>query len=373
MLDDLVPPPGRHTVDWRAAMESLPWLAALDGVPQDPVHHAEGDVLVHTKLVVEALVTDADWQRLPAADRRCLFWAALLHDVAKPRCTRIESDGRVRAPGHSLRGHIYARRVLWRIGMPFLEREFACHLISHHQQPFFLVDRSDAVWRARLISWQTRCDWLAILARADIRGRICRDPGRLLDNVDLFLEVCRDAGCVTKPATFASDHARFCYFRDQNTDGSYVPWDASRNEMTLLSGMPGAGKDHWVRRHASGAAVVSLDGFRESLGVRPEWNQSRVVKAARDEAKVALRSGRPLVWNATNLSRRLRSALIDLAADYGARVRIVYLEAPEATILARIRGRERKVPDSAVARMLERWEVPDATECHRVDRCVDDA
>jgi len=357
-------------VDWIAAIGELVWLSALDGVPQDPVQHAEGDVLVHTKLVVESLISDTDWQRLPAVDRRCLFWAALLHDVAKPSCTRIEPDGRVRSPGHSARGQVMARRILWRMGMPFGEREWVCHLVTHHQQPFFLVERSDAAWRARQISWQTRCDWLAILARADILGRICPEPSRLLDNVELFREVCRDAQCLEEPAPFTSDHARFTYFRDYGNDGSHDPWDTTRTEIVVLCGMPGAGKNYWLERHRSGADVVSLDDLRESLDVRPGSNQSRVMVAAREEAKTALRVGRPLVWNATNLSRWMRRGIINLAHDYGARVRIVYLEAPEQTIRCRLRGRERKVSDGVMLRMLDRWETPDATECHQLDLFV---
>lgn len=372
LLDGLVPPPSRPTIDWTRAIEELGWLAALDGVPQDPIHHAEGDVLVHTRRVVEALVADAEWQGLPPNDRRCLFWAALLHDVAKPACTRVEPDGRIRAPGHSARGQIVARGILWRMGMPFAERERVCHLVTHHQRPMFLVERADAAWRARQISWQTRCDWLSILARADVEGRICPEPRRLLDHVALFRELCRDAGCLEAPAPFASDHARFSYFRDPTSDGSHEPFDATRGELVLLCGMPGAGKDRWLERHSADAEVVSLDDLRESLDVAPDSDQTRVVVAAREAAKGALRGRRRLVWNATNVSRWIRRGIIDLGHDYGARIRIVYLEAPEATIRARLRRRERKVPEGVFARMLDRWEAPDPTECHRLDLLVED-
>jgi tRNA uridine 5-carbamoylmethylation protein Kti12 len=45
----------------------------------------------------------------------------------------------------------------------------------------------------------------------------------------------------------------------------------------------------------------------------------------------------------------------------------VYVETCEAEADRRNRDRQRPVPAAAVARMLARWEVPDLTECHRLD------
>ena len=43
-------------IAWGALLERFEWLRALEGCPQDPVYHAEGDVLVHTKMVCERLL-----------------------------------------------------------------------------------------------------------------------------------------------------------------------------------------------------------------------------------------------------------------------------------------------------------------------------
>ena len=100
-------------LDWPALLDRLPMLRALAGCPQDPVYHAEGDVLVHTRLVVEALVASAEWRALPQAARAILFAAALLHDAGKPARTAIEPDGRVVSPGHALAGARLARALLY--------------------------------------------------------------------------------------------------------------------------------------------------------------------------------------------------------------------------------------------------------------------
>ncbi len=44
---------------------------------------------------------------------------------------------------------------------------------------------------------------------------------------------------------------------------------------------PGAGKDHWIRRHLAGRPAISLDNLRRQLGVDAAGNQGRVIQEAR--------------------------------------------------------------------------------------------
>lgn len=367
LYDDLTPAPDAPAVDWPAAEEAFDWFRALSDCPQDPVHHAEGDVGVHTRMVVEALLGGGAWSATDAAARRMLFWAALLHDVAKPACTRTDADGRVRSPGHSRRGSIMARRILRHLAAPFAERETICHLISHHQAPFFLIERQDARRQAHRISWRTRCDLLAVLAEADARGRRCADPERLLDNIALFAELCREEDCLGQPRPFASDHSRFLYFRSETRDAAYAAYDDWPGAVTLLSGLPCSGKSTWLEAAApTGSEIVSLDDIRVELGVDPAGEQGKVIATARDRARVALRARRPLIWNATNVGPKTRTPIIDLAADYSAKVTIRYFETAAEEADRRNRRRERPVPEGAMARMLDHWEPPDPTECHNL-------
>lgn len=366
LFDTLVPQPGDGT-DWAGIADAFAWFRALEGCPQDPVFHAEGDVAIHTRMVVAALLDDPEWRALPASERQSLFWAALLHDVAKPATTRVAPDGRVTSPGHSRRGQIMARRILAGLGAPFAQREAICHLITHHQIPFYLLEREAPERRAYLISHQTRCDLLAILASADARGRICPDGARLLDNIALFRELCREEGCLAAPRAFASAHSRFLYFRRDDRSADYEAFDDWAGAVTLLAGLPGAGKDTWIAAHAGGLPVISLDALRGEMDIDPAAPQGPVIAAAREQARIHLRARRPFIWNATNISRQLRGQLIDLFADYKAKIRIVYVEAPLDEAARRNRARARPVPDAAIARMLDRWEPPDLTECHALD------
>ena len=263
----IVPRPPDWRIDWPGIEAEFGWLRALHGCPQDPVFHAEGDVLIHTRMVCEALVAQSAWRALAEPDRALLFWSALLHDVAKPECTRHEPDGRISSRGHPKRGQIMARRILWQIGLGFEARERLCHLVTHHQLPLYLMENENPERRAHLVSQQTRCDWLAMLSEADARGRICPDLQKLLDNIELFRELCRQEECYDAPRAFASDHSRFLYFRKTGRAADYHAYDDTRSRATLLSGLPASGKDTWIAGQAGDAAIISPDDLRREMKV----------------------------------------------------------------------------------------------------------
>ena len=82
-----VPEPPGYRVDWDALLSQFPWLGALADCPQDPQFHAEGDVLTHTKMVVEALVADEKWRALDDFSRSLVF-------LANCSTTRARQSGR---------------------------------------------------------------------------------------------------------------------------------------------------------------------------------------------------------------------------------------------------------------------------------------
>ena len=362
------PTPPDYAVEWERLEQSFPQLRRMEGCPQDTTHHAEGDVLVHTRMVVEALTSLPAWRALPRPEREIVFTAALLHDVAKPDCTRVE-DGRITSRGHSKRGAIKARTLLWGLDLPFVSREQVAALIRFHQIPFFLIDKPDARRTLYEVSQSARCDLLALVAEADARGRVCADSQRLLDNISLFKQYAEEHDCLNRPRRFPNEHSRFLYFRREGRDPDYPAYDDTVCEVVVMSGLPGAGKDFWVAENLADRPVVSLDALRREMKVSPTENQGPVVSRAREAARVYLRKRQPFVWNATNISRQMRELSINLFAAYNARVRVVYVEAPEGRLFAQNRERADAVPAEVIRKLTDRWEVPDLTEAHRVD-CV---
>ncbi|MFN0021183.1 MAG: AAA family ATPase [Pirellulaceae bacterium] len=69
---------------------------------------------------------------------------------------------------------------------------------------------------------------------------------------------------------------------------------------------------------------------------------------------------------ATNTIRQTRAKLIDLCADYGARIEIIYLEPPLPQLLDQNRNRPTPVPESIIHRLLDKLDPPTRVEGHAV-------
>jgi len=358
-------------VDWPAVLAACPWLLPLAGTPQDPLHHAEGDVLIHTRMVAEALAELETWRSLPPAERGALFLAALLHDIGKPATTEVAPDGRISSPNHARVGASITRSLLWGDEgldgpLAFAERELVVALVRLHGLPLWFLERPDIARAVFPASLRAPLSLVATLAEADVRGRICADGDELLGRVELFRDWCTEHRCLENPYPFPSDHSRVRYCRGSQQDPTYHAYDDTWGEVTLLSGLPGAGKDTWLYEQHSRLPVISLDALRGELGVDPADNQGGVVSAAKERARELLRRRQPFIWNATNLTRRLRDPLVDLFLGYGVSVRIVVVDAPLSRVIERNRQRPSPVPEAIIRRLASRAEPPDVTEAHRI-------
>src|SRR5687767_15611312 len=95
--------------DWEALVRAVPILAEMDGCLQEPEHHGEGDVAIHTRMVVSELLKLPEFETLTDVQRSILFAAAVLHDIAKPRTRGLDEDGVIRFPNHARLGERLAR------------------------------------------------------------------------------------------------------------------------------------------------------------------------------------------------------------------------------------------------------------------------
>lgn len=347
--------------------EEQAWTRAMAGCGQDREWHAEGDVWTHTKLVVQALRSLEEWDRFTREEQLILLFAVLFHDSGKPATTTIdEATGHTISPNHSKAGMLLARRTLLDLGMPLKIRERIAMLARYHGRPQHLLSKPSPELEVIKLSWLLDNRLLYWLALADTRGRVTTEMSRSEENLGLWRLVSEEQACWDRPYPFANDSARFLFYRDELRDLSYVPYEKFTCTMTILSGLPAAGKDTWMLEHAAGRPVVSLDQLREEMDIDPAENQGTVAQAARELSKVHLRASADFILNATNITRQVRKRWADLATDYGARVEIIYLDAPLEKILTRNRQRAEPVPDKVMRRLADKLEPPMLTECHRL-------
>lgn len=382
-ISALVPAAGAQP-DFQACLEAFPALEHAKTTPQSPVYHAEGDVWTHTVMVLEALLALPGYQALERADQVTVFLAALLHDIEKYSTTVIDPlTGAISQPGHSRKGAISARLALWDAGVPFEVREAICRMISVHQVPLHAFEQrasrgpDDAhktkqpEFRVRELSWWMDLRLLTLLAEADMRGRICTDASKALDNIALFRELALEENCFGRPRDFVDAHTAVSYFRGASVHPDYPLYQEPGAHVIVMSGPPASGKNTWVEANHPGLPVVSFDDAREELGLRHGKNEGMVAHLAVDKAKALLRDKAPFVWNATHLSAQMRQKTLDLLYAYNAQVEVVYLERPRAELLARNNRRDTSLNNKALQAMLTKWEPPLPTEAHAVRYLVD--
>lgn len=342
-------------LDW------FPEMKSLADVPQDPIYHAEGDVLTHTKMVLDCLMLDEEWRMLPLEARAELWIAALLHDIGKKTTTVIEPDGRIISPGHSRAGAQMARYIIYthpELCIPMKSRERIVNMIRYHGLPVWLLEKDHPKHDAIMASQQVTMHHLYLLAKNDMKGRISDDHS-LADQVELFPVFCEELSCLHKPFQFPDEYTRFVYSRDSGRDPSYPVYDDTVCEVILMSGLPGAGKDTWIRENVPDLPVVSLDDIRIETGTSPEDNQGHIIQLAKEKAREYLRAKQSFVWNATNLTELRRRPLIGLFVNYKAKVKVVYVECPYTELLKRNRERpeQDRLPEGVLGSMVRKVEI----------------
>jgi poly(A) polymerase len=148
----------------------LPEIARMKGVEQPPQFHPEGDVWIHTLLMLE---------KLPAGCSSSLAWGVLLHDVGKPATFTPASgpDGRIRFDRHAEVGTRMAEEICRRFRFSNDDTEQIAALVASHMKFKDVLQMKPATLKrfARL----NRFDEHLELHRLD-----CSSSHRMLDNYD---------------------------------------------------------------------------------------------------------------------------------------------------------------------------------------------
>ena len=193
---------------WGITKRYFPELHALIDAPQDPKWHPEGDVWVHTMMVVDAMAEIGSREQGVGSreekERLKLLFAALCHDFGKPLTTTIEyEDGRVekwqelnksvspethttiphssfliphsnmriRAIGHEKAGLEPTQSFMYRLTNEHHFIESILPLVEHHLKPSQFYLQGAKVGAIRRLATKVNIKELVQVAKADFLGR----------------------------------------------------------------------------------------------------------------------------------------------------------------------------------------------------------
>lgn len=164
----------------------LPELEALSGV-EVVKGRGHKDNFYHTLTVLDTVAerSDKEWLR----------WAALFHDIAKPRTKRYDPETGWTFHNHNFVGSKMVPKIFTRLRLPLgAEMRYVKKLVELHMRPIALVEEEvtdSAVRRLMNYAEEDLAD-LMLLARADITSKNEAKKQRFLENFDIVEEKFKD-------------------------------------------------------------------------------------------------------------------------------------------------------------------------------------
>jgi len=370
-------------------------LYELESTEQDSQWHAEGNVYIHTSMVLAEVykLLASDASHIVGLQRQALVLSALLHDIAKPiRTRRYESDGqeRIGAPQHAFYGRSYLAFKLPELELSFQVIWSVLNLVGEHHTPKKMIVSDSAKSDYYLLARQANLELLYWLEIADMRGRICSDLAIQLQYLEDFRMFAEEYGVwgqeldVRAPlkeelTNLPKNSQNYIYANalHQIESGKITMAEEAlattyqhrelHPHLVVLCGPSGSGKSTWQKQYYPDYDVVSLDILREKFNGDRESqsNKGQIQQYAKEQLRVALRKNGKVVWDATNLRKDFRSVICTLGMDYNALVSLIVFLLPEKTIIKKNQKRKNSVPESVLKKQLNSYQMPLLTEAHQ--------
>ena len=126
----------------------------------------------------------------------------------------------------------------------------------------------------------------------------------------------------------------------------FLPQPQVNPPLVVVSGLPGAGKSFFCRKLAERlpCLILASDTLRRILFPLPQYSEAenrRLFSACHVLVEELLRNGIPIIFDATNLVERHREFLYRAADRAGARLILVWVQAPTEVVKQRLLARER--------------------------------
>ena len=164
------------------ALILFPELEALIDCQQDPLWHPEGDVWIHTLMVIDEAARICEENDLSYEDKLIVMTGALCHDLGKP-ATTILKDDRIKSPGHDEAGVAITESLLSRMAFPPKLTDDITSLVREHLKPYQLYNKRDNVsdGAIRRLAHRVNIERLLLVSQADFFGRTTEEAKSGID------------------------------------------------------------------------------------------------------------------------------------------------------------------------------------------------
>lgn len=367
-------------------------LLKLKDTIQDAIWHAEGNVYIHTNMVIKEIYSQFSSYSLTDSEKYILIMAAAFHDIAKPISTKeSERNGVIRivSPKHEYKGMSYLYYKLLSETMYEYERNAILDLVGYHQEPKLFVVKNKSEWHYRNLTQHANGKLFYILEKADMLGRVCDDLNTQLEYLEIFKLFCEEYDVYEKSNTLSSTlNQLFSETKDSEQKfligkakslllsetiidplvaaKKYYSEKKSYSDVFMLCGISGSGKSTLCKDFLNSnkaQEVVSLDAIRKTIKSNDyQYINGMSRQIAKEKIKQLLAGKVDFIIDSTNYIKDYRSLLLTLVEDYNGFSNRVLFQTPIDICIKRDQERDAYVGKKIIEKQASHFEYPERCE-----------
>lgn len=380
----------------------FPLLLELKNTIQDNEWHNEGDVHIHTQMVIDEVYKIFEENVLNNQEKYILLMSAIFHDIAKPLNTKtafIETRGRecVIAPKHEINGASY-------LYYPFIEMDISYRdeiidvILNHNKPKLMVVKDIDDKWAYKSLTEKVSGKIHYLFSIADIKGRNCSDKEEQLFYLEMFKSGCLEHFCFEIKSNFNKELTDYFYqlglIKDENSinflvgkaknaianynfdiDSIYYKNFENANNFNVLAiscGISGSGKTTNISKYIESlkeinqkeTIVIELDEIRKEFKSNDrKKNDSYTVAKYIELLKINLAKKVNIIIDATNLRFDFREKAFTFGSNYGAfNVLIMNDNSPSECIKNDATRTSRNLGEDIINKQISKFQMPTQNE-----------
>lgn len=385
--------------------DTFPLLKELIKTEQDPIWHSEGNVHIHTNMVLNEMYKIFEEYNIKESDQYILLMSAIFHDIAKPLTSKwkeIKGVQHLTSKGHEYEGMSYlCYRLLEDETITKEERTNILDLVGYHQLPkLFVVKESYNQWHYKILTERTAGKYFYYLELADMRGRETEDKDSQIEYIELFKMFASDYDCFysksnidkelenlfktnfeeksEKALSFLIGKTKKRLFDNDILDPlvsyqKYYEHKDNHSIVYVLCGLPGSGKSTIVEKLKKTKkinTVIELDALRKNYKLKTN-NKKEIEGKVRQDSKELLKRGlsskETIIFDACNYRKDFRDAICSLVESYYGKTVLVFVQTSITDCIKNDKTRQvRTVGEHVIMEQVKKFQYPEDIEFNAV-------